>query len=197
MPHSEIGRTLILIKPDAIQRGLTGEILKRFERKGFRIVKAEMRFVDEEFAKVHYEEHKHNAPYFQKMIEAITHGPVIAIILEGANATEASRQLIGNASPHSSPVGTIRGDLAYEEAFNLVHGSDCPSSAYREISLWFSEDDFYPIGIDAKKKKKYQLKHGSPMDKVQFTYDPPYTYDEDQDEHPEIYIPEKEMVPHG
>lgn len=158
MPPMEVNRTLILIKPDAIQRGLTGEIIKRFERKGFRIIKAEMKFVDEEFAAKHYAEHKHNTPYFAKMIEAITHGPVIAIILEGVNAPENSRQLIGSANPNSSPVGTIRGDLAYEEAFNLVHGSDSNSSAYREISMWFTEEDYFPAGVDPKKKKKMTAK---------------------------------------
>jgi nucleoside-diphosphate kinase len=158
MPPMEVSRTLILIKPDAIQRGLTGEIIKRFERKGFRIIRAEMRFIDEDFAGVHYEEHKHNTPYFAKMIEAITHGPVIAMILEGINAPENSRQLIGNANPHSSAVGTIRGDLAYEEAFNLVHGSDSAHSAYREIALWFSDQDYWPEGYDPKKKKKWEQK---------------------------------------
>src|SRR6476646_11083661 len=129
MPQMEVSRTLILIKPDAIERGLTGEIIKRFERKGFRIIKAEMKMVDDDFAAKHYEEHKHNTGYFEKMKEAITHGPVIAMILEGINAPDNSRQLIGTANPHSSPVGTIRGDLAYEEAFNLVHGSDSAHSA--------------------------------------------------------------------
>lgn len=156
--NSSVGRTLILIKPDAIERGLTGEIIKRFERKGFRIVKAEMRFADEELAQRHYEEHKGNSVYYEKMIDAITHGPVIAMILEGPAVIEGSRQLIGNASPHNSQVGTIRGDLAYQEAFNLVHGSDSNGAAYREITLWFSEEDAFPPGVDPAKKKKFQLK---------------------------------------
>lgn len=155
---NSVGRTLILIKPDAIERGLTGEIIKRFERKGFRIIKAEMRFADEKLAQSHYEEHKGNGPYYEKMIDAITHGPVIAMILEGPSVIEGSRQLIGSASPHHSPVGTIRGDLAYQEAFNLVHGSDSNGAAYREITLWFSEEDAFPPGVDPQKKKKFQLK---------------------------------------
>lgn len=159
---SNVGRTLILIKPDAIERGLTGEIIKRFERKGFRIIKAEMRFADEELAEQHYAEHKHNSPYFAKMKEAITHGPVIAMILEGPTVIEGSRQLIGNASPHQSQVGTIRGDLAYQEAFNLVHGSDSNSAAYREIALWFSAEDAFPPGTDPKKMKKFALKFSEP-----------------------------------
>lgn len=158
MPPFGVSRTLILIKPDAIERGLTGEIIKRFERKGFRIVKAEMKMVDEDFAGEHYAEHRHNTPYFDKMKEAITHGPVIAMILEGINAPENSRQLIGNANPHSSAVGTIRGDLAYEEAFNLVHGSDSGHSAYREIALWFDKNDYWPEGTDPKKMKKWEQK---------------------------------------
>lgn len=194
MPPMEVNRTLILIKPDAIQRGLTGEIIKRFERKGFRIIKAEMKFIDEELAKQHYAEHKHNTTYFAKMIEAITHGPVIAIILEGVNAPENSRQLIGGPSPHSSPVGTIRGDLAYEEAFNLVHGSDSNSAAYREIALWFTPEDYFPEGYDPKKKKKWQAKfdpakyllsNDEPMTQkvnIDFAIDTPDYYEPEYDE---------------
>lgn len=161
---SSVGRTLILIKPDAIERGLTGEIIKRFERKGFRIIKAEMKFADEELANQHYEEHRNNSPYFEKMKEAITTGPVIAMILEGPAVIEGSRQLIGSSSPHHSPVGTIRGDLAYQEAFNLVHGSDSNGAAYREITLWFGEEDAFPAGTDPKKMKKFALKFNKSPD---------------------------------
>lgn len=137
----ELSRTLILIKPDAIERGLTGEIIKRFERKGFRIHKAEMRLIDEDFAKDHYAEHSPNKAYYKKMCDAITHGPVIAMILEGIGAVDGTRQLIGHAQPSHSQVGTIRGDLAFEEASNLVHGSDSDYAAEREIVLWFGEEE--------------------------------------------------------
>lgn len=138
-------KTFVLIKPDAIERGLTGEILHRFERKGFRIIKAEMRYVTEDLAKKHYAEHQGNQSYFSKMIDAITCGPVIAMILEGPNAVVAARQLIGNADPGHSHVGTIRGDLATEVAYNLVHGADSDQSVIREIGLWFGEEEIKEI----------------------------------------------------
>lgn len=130
-----------------------GEIVRRFERKGLRIVKAEMRIVSEELARTHYAEHEGNTPYFSKMIDAITCGPVIAMILEGFNAVEGSRQLIGSASPHHSHVGTIRGDLAQEEAYNLVHGSDSDPSAEKEITLWFGKEWIMPNKISQQSKK--------------------------------------------
>lgn len=135
-------RTLVLLKPDAVERGLVGEILKRFERKGLKIVKAEMVWADENLAKKHYVEHKNNGAYFQKMCNAITCGPVIAVILEGINSVQSARQLIGYSNPISdSQIGTIRADLAIEEAKNLVHGSDSVQAATREITLWFSKND--------------------------------------------------------
>ena len=156
-------RTLILLKPDALERGLAGEILRRFERKGFRIVKAEMRYVSEDLAKKHYAEHQNNSPYYKKMCDAITCGPVIAMILEGSNAVTASRQLIGQSSPHHSHVGTIRGDLATDTAYNLVHGSDCDEAAAKEIKLWFGPEwvnaemtDEAPAPVKAKPVPKFK-----------------------------------------
>lgn len=131
-------RTLILLKPDAIQRNLAGEIIKRFERKGLRLVASEMRWIDKKLAEEHYAEHKGNHDYFEAMTNALTCGPLMAIVLEGNSAVEASRQLIGAQSPiYHSQVGTIRADLSIEEPFNLVHGSDSDGSAQREIKLWF------------------------------------------------------------
>lgn len=150
MPHLDAKptRTLVILKPDAIERNLVGEILRRFERKGFKIVKAEMRWADEELAKQHYYEHKDNPNWFNKMVDAITAGPVLAVILEGVNAVAASRQLIGNASPvHDSQIGTIRADLSIQEPFNLVHGSDSNAAANREIALWFDKGD---VGVNAE-----------------------------------------------
>lgn len=148
-------RTLILLKPDAIERGLVGEIFKRFERKGFKIIKAEMRWADEDLAKKHYAEHAMNKIHYKSMVDAITRGPVMAVILEGLHAVEASRQLIGSASPlHHSSVGTIRADLSIQEPDNLVHGSDSHSAAIREITLWFSKELSKPgTGLAPKSSK--------------------------------------------
>lgn len=140
MPKSNgvITRTLILLKPDAIQRNLSGEILKRFERKGLKIVAAEMRWIDKPMAEKHYAEHKGNTSHFKAMTEALSNGPLMAVVLEGVNAVLCSRQLIGSQSPlYNSQVGTIRADLAIEEPFNLVHGSDSDGAAKKEITLWF------------------------------------------------------------
>lgn len=155
-------RTFVLLKPDAIERGLVGEILKRFERKGFKIVKAEMRWADEDLAKKHYAEHQHNTGHYSKMVEAITRGPVMAIILEGVQAVAASRQLIGCSSPiHDSAIGTIRADLALQEPYNLVHGSDSNQAATREITLWFSKEDakVNPISLKAPVSTKQKIAH--------------------------------------
>jgi len=142
---AKIERTLILIKPDAIERNLVGEILRRFEHKGLRIITAQMVQADIALAEDHYAEHKGSGPFFTKMVKAITCAPVIAMILEGKWAIQAARQLIGFASPlKQSPIGTIRADFAIEEPLNLVHGSDSPSAAEREITLWFGKEYIKP-----------------------------------------------------
>jgi nucleoside-diphosphate kinase len=131
-------RTLILIKPDAFQRGLTGEVLARFERKGLRIVALRQLHIDEEFAGQHYAEHTEK-PFFGELVEFITGGPLVAAVFEGPHAVAAARQLIGATDPLEASPGSIRGDLALEVTFNLVHGSDSDESAAREIALWFPE----------------------------------------------------------
>jgi nucleoside-diphosphate kinase len=136
-----VERTLILVKPDGVARGLTGEILNRFERKGLKIVAAKMVKPTNELAKSHYQEHEGNGQFFKNMCEALTCGPNLAVVLEGELAIAASRQIIGFASPiDQSPIGTIRGDFAIFEPKNLVHGSDSKNAAAREIKLWFGEN---------------------------------------------------------
>jgi nucleoside-diphosphate kinase len=131
-------RTLILVKPDAFERGLTGEVIARFERKGLRLVALTLMQADEPLAHVHYEEHS-DKPFFGELVDFITRGPLVAMILEGANAINAARQVIGATDPLEADAGSIRGEFATEVTFNLVHGSDSPESAEREIGIWFPE----------------------------------------------------------
>ena len=131
-------RTLILVKPDAFDRGLTGEILARFERKGLKLVALKLMRVDVELAERHYGEHQ-GRPFFPDLVEFITGGPLVAMVLEGDGAIEAARQVIGATNPIEAAPGSIRGDFATEITFNLVHGSDSPNSAAREVELFFPE----------------------------------------------------------
>ena len=130
-------RTLILVKPDAFARNLTGEIISRFERKGLRLVALKLETLTTETAERHYAEHE-GKPFFGELVEFITSGPLVAMVLEGESAIEAARQVIGATNPLQSAPGSIRGDFALETQFNLVHGSDSADSAQREIALWFS-----------------------------------------------------------
>ena len=130
-------RTLVLVKPDGVARGLVGEVLSRIEAKGFRLVALELRTLDRATAEAHYGEHAEK-PFFGSLLEFITSGPVVAAILEGPRAVAAFRQLAGGTDPvDKAAPGTIRGDFGLETQFNLVHGSDSPESAAREIALWF------------------------------------------------------------
>ena len=131
-------RTLILVKPDAFERALTGEVIARFERKGLELVALTLMQADEPLAQVHYEEHT-DKPFFGELVDFITKGPLVAMILEGANAIDAARQVIGATDPLGADAGSIRGEFATEVTFNLVHGSDSPESAEREIGIWFPE----------------------------------------------------------
>ena len=137
---TEPSRTLILVKPDAFERGLTGEVLARFERKGLRLVALRQLTIDDEFAGRHYEEHA-DKPFFGELIDFITGGPLVAAVLEGVDAPTAARQIIGATNPLEAAPGSIRGDFAVEVTFNLVHGSDSDESAKREIELWFGDLD--------------------------------------------------------
>ncbi|MFJ4650799.1 nucleoside-diphosphate kinase [Nocardia sp. NPDC088792] len=132
-------QTLVLIKPDGVARGLVGEIITRIERKGLKLADLKLVNVSEELAAQHYAEHAEK-PFFGSLIEFITSGPVIAAVLEGPRAITAFRQIAGGTDPVEKAVpGSIRGDYALETQYNLVHGSDSPESAKREISLWFPE----------------------------------------------------------
>ena len=135
---AEASRTLILIKPDAFERKLAGEILARFERKGLRIVALRQVRIDDDFAGRHYAEHAEK-PFFGELVEFITGGPLVAAVFEGPDAVAAARQVIGATNPLEAAAGSIRGDLAVEVTFNLVHGSDSDESAGREIALWFPD----------------------------------------------------------
>src|SRR5947209_9105578 len=129
-------RTLILVKPDAFARGVTGEIIARFERKGLRIVALEHRRLDREIAQRHYAEHE-GKPFFGELVEFITSGALVAMVLEGHEAVTAARQVIGATNPLEAAPGSIRGDFALEIGQNMVHGSDSPESAKREAELFF------------------------------------------------------------
>ncbi|MGH3560395.1 MAG: nucleoside-diphosphate kinase [Mycobacterium sp.] len=130
-------RTLVLIKPDGVGRRLVGEIIGRIEQKGLTIAALELKSVDEALARLHYAEHE-GKPFFASLLEFITSGPVVAAVVEGPRAIAAFRQLAGATDPvQQAAPGTIRGDFGLETQFNLVHGSDSPESAQREIALWF------------------------------------------------------------
>jgi len=131
-------RTLILVKPDAFERGLTGEILARFERKGLRVVAMKQMAVDRDLAEQHYAEHLEK-PFFGDLVEFITGGLLVALVLEGHEAVTAARQVIGATNPLEAAPGSIRGDFGLEVQTNLVHGSDSAESAGREIGLFFPE----------------------------------------------------------
>ena len=131
-------RTLILVKPDAFARRLTGEVLARFERKGLTIVAMKHMTVDQALAEQHYAEHREK-PFFGELVEFITGGPLVALVLEGHEAVAAARQVIGATNPVEAAPGSIRGDFGLEVQTNLVHGSDSTESAAREVGLFFPE----------------------------------------------------------
>lgn len=132
-------RTLVLVKPDGVKRGLVGEVISRIERKGLTLAALELRTVGRSIAEEHYAEHKEKS-FFGDLLEFITSGQVVAIAVEGPRAIAAFRQLAGGTDPvEKATPGTLRGDFALETQFNLVHGSDSPESAERELKLWFPD----------------------------------------------------------
>ena len=131
-------RTLILVKPDAFERSLTGEVIARFERKGLRIAALKLMQVDRDLAERHYAEHTEK-PFFGELVDFITRGPLVAMVLEGTEAVKAARQVIGATNPLEADMGSIRGTFATEVTFNLVHGSDSAESSERETKLFFPE----------------------------------------------------------
>jgi nucleoside-diphosphate kinase len=130
--------TLVLIKPDAVARGLIAEILGRFERRGFRLRGLRLLVLERSAAESHYAEHRER-PFFGELVDFITSGPIVALALEGNDAISTVRTMMGETHPTNSAPGTIRGDLALELAENVVHGSDSPESAERELGLFFGE----------------------------------------------------------
>jgi nucleoside-diphosphate kinase len=135
-----VERTLILIKPDAVERALAGEILARIERRGFRVVAGKLMRVSRDLGERHYDEHREK-PFFGELVEFITSAPTWALVVEGEGAVATLRKTIGATNPADAEPGSIRGDLATSMPDNLVHGSDSPESAEREIALWFSNDE--------------------------------------------------------
>ena len=133
-------RTLVLVKPDGVQRGLIGDVISRLERRGLKLVGLKLMKVDDALARQHYGEHV-DRPFFPGLVAFITSGPVVVMAWEAENAVEAVRNTMGQTNPTDSPPGTIRGDLALDIGRNLVHGSDSPESAQRELSLFFRSDE--------------------------------------------------------
>ena len=133
-------RTLVLVKPDAMQRKLAGEILARLERRGLVVRAAKLVVVDRRLAETHYAEHAEK-PFYGELVEFITSGPTLALVVEGEGAIAVVRQTMGATNPADAAPGTVRGDLALSMPDNLVHGSDSPESAEREIGLWFAGDE--------------------------------------------------------
>ena len=147
MPDSaNIERTLAIIKPDAVQRRLIGEIVGRFERKGLRIIALKMIHIDPSLAERHYAVHK-GKPFYEPLLEFITSDPVVVLALEGPQAIKALRNMMGATNPLEAAPGSIRGDYATEITFNLVHGSDSPENAQHELSLFFAPEEFVAYSV--------------------------------------------------
>jgi len=139
-PMTDPQRTLVLIKPDGVQRMLVGRILARFEERGLKVVALKLMRVDRALAERHYAVHR-GKPFFEGLLDFITSGPLVALALEGPNAITLVRSMVGATRPHEAAPGSIRGDLAVETAQNLVHASDGPETAAAELALWFSPDE--------------------------------------------------------
>ncbi len=133
-------RTYLMVKPDGVQRSLIGEIVARFEKRGFKIVGLKILQISRELAEKHYAEHK-NKPFFGPLVEYITSGPVAAMVIEGKDAVRAAREMMGATNPLQAAPGTIRGDFGIDIGRNVIHGSDSAASAEREIALFFGENE--------------------------------------------------------
>ncbi|HIE48338.1 TPA: nucleoside-diphosphate kinase [Candidatus Bipolaricaulota bacterium] len=139
-------RTLVLLKPDAVQRRLVGRIISRFEDKGLKIVGMKLMQVTPELAERHYDEHREK-PFFGELVSFITSSPIVAMVVEGPGAIDEVRKLMGKTNPRDAAPGTIRGDWGLSITMNLVHGSDSPASAAREIPIFFSEDELLAYSL--------------------------------------------------
>ncbi|MFJ9496856.1 nucleoside-diphosphate kinase [Brevibacillus centrosporus] len=133
-------KTFLMVKPDGVQRNLIGEIVSRFEKKGYQLVGAKLMVVSRELAEEHYAEHKER-PFFGELVDFITSGPVFAMVWQGNNVITTARAMMGKTNPVDAASGTIRGDFATSVGMNIIHGSDSPQSAEREIGLWFSAEE--------------------------------------------------------
>jgi len=142
-------RTYLMVKPDGVQRNLVGEIITRFEKRGFKIVGLKMLRISRELAEKHYGEHV-GKPFFEPLVQYITSGPVVAMVIEGKDAVSAAREMMGATNPLKAAPGTIRGGYGIDIGRNVIHGSDSPASAAREIALFFKEDELieYSRGVD-------------------------------------------------
>jgi nucleoside-diphosphate kinase len=138
-----VERTLVLIKPDAVQRGLIGEVILRLERRGLKLIAAKFLQVSQELAEAHYAVHK-GKPFYEGLVRYITSSPLLAMVWEGPNAVAAVRQTMGATRPTEAAPGTIRHDFALEVGRNLTHASDSPETAEQEIALWFKPEEIYP-----------------------------------------------------
>ena len=138
-------KSLVLIKPDAVQRALAGEITRRLEKKGLKIVAMKMLRMDKDLAQRHYAVHK-GKPFFDDLVRFITSGPIIAVVFEGNSAVEIVRHVMGETDPIRAQPGTIRGDFGIDIGYNLIHGSDSPENASKEIDLFFSADEIFEYG---------------------------------------------------
>ena len=142
--HTE-ERTFIAVKPDAVQRGLIGEIVKRFETKGYKVIGLKMIRVSDEQAKAHYAEHE-GKPFYPRLIRYIQSGPIVAMVIQGYGVVAGARHMMGCTDPNKADMGTIRADFAQVMEYNVVHGSDSPESAEREIAIYFNENELFPAG---------------------------------------------------
>lgn len=153
-------RTLIIFKPDAVQRGLVGEIMTRFEKKGLQIIGAKLMRISQQLAETHYEPHK-GKPFYPGLVKFMTSSPVLVVALQGKSAIEISRKMMGATFGSRAEPGTIRGDFGMSNSFNLIHGSDSPEAAQRELGLFFKSDellDWTPAG----QGWVYDMAKGSP-----------------------------------
>ena len=139
--HTE-ERTFVAIKPDGVKRGLIGNIIKRFEEKGYKIIGLKMLQVTEKMAAEHYAEHE-GKPFYPRLIKFIQSGPIVAMVLQGCNAVQGARQMMGKTDPNDAEVGTIRADFGLLKEYNIVHGSDSIESAKREINIFFRPEELY------------------------------------------------------
>ncbi|WLD91827.1 nucleoside-diphosphate kinase [Alkalihalobacillus sp. AL-G] len=133
-------KTFLMVKPDGVQRNLIGEVVNRFEKKGFKLAGAKLMMISDELAQNHYGEHKER-PFFGELVDFITSGPVFAMVWEGENVIATARNMMGKTNPVDAAPGTIRGDYGVQVSQNIIHGSDSPESAEREVSLFFNEEE--------------------------------------------------------